>query len=427
MTALPNPHIFQRATCRACGEDLQEILNLGSLCLNAFPQYRWEIEQLHKVPLIFCVCTGCGLAQLDRTVPPDWLYREYWYKSGVNEMMIQELEQIVSEAVSLVPVGGGETVVDIGANDGTLLAAYAKIGRHPYKVAIEPALNLANRLAPYADHVLHEYFPDPLLLDQYRGRVSIVTAIAMCYDLEDPQKFFEGIHTLLQPGGVAIVQFQDFAQQLQASAFDNICHEHLEYYTLWSLLHITNRCLLSIQSVKLTPINGGSLRVVLRRQEDPHSVDASVAMQLSYESQHGLSTPEIRNGNLGAFHLFAKRVQQAKAQTHATLHLTRLGSGTAVDVYGASTKGNILLQVLGLGPTEIRQAIDRSPEKHGRLTVTGIPIVGEEQAKADPAPVWLCPIWQFRESVLRREVWYLERGGTIIFPLPQCEIVREGW
>jgi hypothetical protein len=148
-----------------------------------------------------------------------------------------------------------------------------------------------------------------------------------------------------------------------------------------------------------------------------------VAYQLLREAQAGLDTPTIRDGSLAAFHRFRGRVDQVKTQVSAVLE-TAQEQGCLVDVYGASTKGNILLQVLGVGPAQVRQAIDRSPEKVGRYTITGIPIVSEETARIEPADLWLCPIWQFKDYMLQRERWYLEQGGVILFPLPHVEVVR---
>jgi len=225
---------------------------------------------------------------------------------------------------------------------------------------------------------------------------------------------------------VAVIQFQDFGGQVESAAFDNLCHEHLEYYTLWSLTHIFKQTGLTVERCTRTPINGGSLRMHLRRWEDAVPPDASVTRQLLYEAQIGLDTPGIREGRLDAFTTFRQRVERVKTQVGAAVEVA-LEQGCVIDVYGASTKGNILLQVLGLGPREIRQAIERSPEKVGCLTITGIPIVSEEQGRKDPANLWLCPIWQFKQGVLKREAWFLEQGGTILFPLPWTEVVKQDW
>lgn len=426
MTTSINQQVYLHHSCRVCREPLQEILNLGNLHLNAFPKNLWEIPQIPRVHLILTLCSGCGLLQLDRTVPQDWLYREYWYRSGVNEMMIRELFDLAQQSAEIINLRPGDVVVDIGANDGTLLHGYEQAGYAGIRrVAMEPALNLTESLRRYTDEISTAYFPTSALSDYY-GRASIVTAIAMMYDLEDPVAGFTEIRKLLAPGGIGVVQFQDFAQQLQASAFDNICHEHLEYYTLWSVQRIVQVAGLQVVKVQRRAINGGSLRVILKRATDNPAIDPSVGAQLVLEMQLGLDTPTIRDGNSKAFDQFAQRITTAKQQIHAAVQQV-VDAGLVMDVYGASTKGNILLQVMGITPDVARQAIDRSQAKWGHHTITGIPIVSERTAQREPADVWLSPIWQFRESVLEREKWYLEQGGTIVFPLPQVEVVKESW
>jgi hypothetical protein len=341
--------------------------------------------------------------------------------------MVAELADVVREAIELRPVEADDVVVDIGANDGTLLAEFeAQSLSCPERVAVEPATNLQNVLFEHADVLIHDYFPTDRLT-QYQGKAQIVTAIAMSYDLEDPVAFFRAIHDLLAPKGIAIIQFQDFGEQLRTAAFDNICHEHLEYYTLWSLSHMLRQAGLTFRRVQRRKINGGSLRVVLHRAEDKIFPEPSVALQLSLEAAQGLATPNIREGDHMAFRTFAWRCAQVTRQIQAVI---KAGSGTplTIDVYGASTKGNILLQILGIGPEQVRVAIDRSPAKWGHYTVTGIPIVSEEAARdLGRADVWLCPIWQFRDFVVEREAAFLADGGKMIFPLPTPEVVSQTW
>lgn len=414
-----HPEVYLWRSCRACRGDLTPVLDLGELKLNAFPTHVWEISQIPQVQLQLMVCRGCGLVQLDRTVPQDWMFRRYWYRSGVNEIMVDELRDIVTDALARVGCSQRDWYLDIGANDGTLLQVYGSLGLRQ-RVAVEPAENLQETLRQHAEIIIKDYFPFRTELDR---QFKIITAIAMCYDLEDPIGFFQAIHRYLAPGGIAIVQFQDLAQQIESAAFDTICHEHLEYYSLWSLSQILLQAGLEPVHVDLRAINGGSLRVTLMRREDHGTKDLSVAAQLSHEAQLGLDTLTLRSGNLGALERFQRRVQQATQQIAAVLDQIR-DAGQVMDVYGASTKGNILLQVMKVDPLVARYAIDRSPAKWGQHTITGIPIVGEDVGREDPAQVWFCPIWQFREGVLRRERWFLEGGRSIVFPLPRTEVVH---
>lgn len=417
----PPDGLTYRTTCRACVGPLEPVLSLGDLRLNAFPATQQELAAVPTVPHILTVCLRCGLCQLAYTIPPDWAYREYWYRSSVNESMVAELQQIVKEAAAQVSLSAQDYVLDIGSNDGTLLAVYKTLPYAPITVGVEPAYNLKDALAQHADIVINDYFPTPAL-DNLRGRCKVITAIAMAYDVEDPCAFFTAIKALLAPDGVAVVQFQDLEQQLRCCAYDNVVPEHLLYYTLSSLQPILAVAGLQVRRVLTTPINGGSLRVTIGHLSKQGS-DRSVAQQLDREEKAGLSTFAIQSGDLLAFERFRRRVETTCTQIKAVLDQAR-DVGRVVDWLGASTKSNVTMQVLGVGPQQMRQCIDRNVEKHGRLTLTGIPIVSEEVGRQNPADAMLVGIWQFRDFVLQREQAYLKAGGRLIFPLPNVEIVE---
>lgn len=425
--------LFAHRRCRVCASDLTEVLDLGKLRLNAFPQHLSEVEKQLPIPHILAVCRGCTLTQLVHTTPPDWMFREYWYRSAVNEMMQRELKSIAAYAVETLgrELLDGDWILDIGANDGTLLRAYETMypkGHGDYscrwtRVAVEPALNFQNDLKDCATVVVNDYFPTNRLDGRKRG-FKIITAIAMAYDLEDPLSFFRKITELLHPSGIVIVQFQDLEQQLRSAAFDNIVAEHLEYYSLTALAEVVTAAGMYPAAVTTTPINGGSLRVTLKRgYVRPTDWHASVQQQLKVEALAGLDKATLRH-DLRAFERFKWRVDEVKRLILNSLEMAAT-RGT-VSGYGASTKGNTLLQVLKLGPEHIHCIADRSPAKHGRLTVTGIPIVSEEEWRALVTPCTLVPIWQFKEGVLQRERDYLERGGTFLFPLPFSNAVSYG-
>lgn len=219
------PTIKLHHLCRACNGPLTEILDLGEQRLNDFPATAEACERVIKVPLRLAVCTSCTLVQLTHTTPPDWLYRTYWYRSAVNEMMRRELHDIADQAVlrsGREPGLARVSVLDIGANDGTLLNYFPSAWQ---LTGIDPATNLQEDLARVATRAIHDYFPSQEL--EVGEQFDIITAIACCYDLENPTGFFLRLAHHLRPWGLACLQFQDLAQQIECRAFDNVCHEHL--------------------------------------------------------------------------------------------------------------------------------------------------------------------------------------------------------
>lgn len=378
---------------------MRSVLALGNLPVCGFP-VEWSGPHMNA-PLDLVQCSTCGLVQLTETVPREALYGgEYWYRSGLNEAMRIELANVAQSAISMAQPKPGDLIVDVGANDGTLLSMFA--GGVATTVAFEPS---AFNLSHVADTRLR-WFPEEAagLPD---ASVAILASIAMFYDVDDPNLFCAEVARVLRYGGVWIVQFQDLRQVAHANAFDDICHEHLCYYSLGTFQQLVARHGLQVVSAEVRDINGGSLRCYV--QHRGQYVDRSVARLLNLEVE--------LDAHLEAF---ASRVPRLIRDIRRTVER----AGEPIDVYGASTKGNTLLAACGLDARTLRQAIERSGAKVGRhYGATGIPIVSEEAGRADPASAWLVPIWQFRDQVVAREQEYLAAGGRLIFPLPTPAIV----
>jgi NDP-4-keto-2,6-dideoxyhexose 3-C-methyltransferase len=388
--------------CRMCNSpNLDMVLSLGNLALSTFPK---PGDDLPRAPLDWMICAACDFVQLRHSVHVDQLFRQYWYQSGINEAMRAELADIAEEARRITgPLQAGDVVIDIGANDGTLLQA---IGPVPHRIAYEPAHNLYHTLRNHCDFLVADFFPSSEL---GALQAKLITSIAMFYDLDDPFSFVQGVKRLLHPEGVWIVQFQDLLQMLQAAAVDNICHEHVTYPTLKDLKRLCGVAGLAVVDAERRAINGGSLRLYVRHE--------------------GVQLPTPRVSDLiylekdiyDRLQAFVHRVEASKAQIQELVR--QAGSLGPVDVYGASTKFNTLSQYCGLDYTNIRYAVERSVEKWGRLTVTGIPIVSEALWRENPPPTTLIGIWQFRDQIMLRESGYLAEGGAFIAPLPRPEVI----
>lgn len=418
MTDLAVP--AERTRCRVCGALLLPVLSLGHLHLSDFPNAP-DTKAHPAVPLDLCRCSraACGLVQLAHTTPPSWLYQQYWYRSGVNEAMVAELADIVRQAILLADPPPRSVVVDIGANDGTLLAEYTKPGnlsRHLLRVAYEPAVNLYTELRPHANVLFPHYFQ---IADPWKAesQARIISSIAMFYDLDDPNQFVADIGKILHPDGVWVIQQAYLPAMLQQVAVDNIGHEHLEYYDLKALEFLLDAHGLEVVDVALRAINGGSFRTYVR-WKGRQAPTPAVAELRQMEAQLWRDDPSP------VFAKFASRALEARRMLRDCLEAYH-AEGLVVDALGASTKGNTLLQWCGIDKTWIRQAWERSEHKVGRYVgVSGIPLVSEAEGRANPPAALLCLIWQFRDMLLEREQEYLAAGGSMIVPLPALEVVR---
>lgn len=397
-------------TCRGCASsNLRIVLDLGQIGSAEFSAS--PAARPARWPLQFGQCMNCQLVQLVNAQRQEGVYQQYWYRSGVNEAMRAELKDVVSCATALAKLQPQDIVIDIGANDGTLLSNYSG----QYRVAFEPAPNLQVELARHAEAVYSEFFPSHL--QSWEGSAKIVTAVACAYAVDDIHGFLEGIHAVLHADGVAVVQFQDLKQMLDATAFDNICFEHLLYFSLASFEKLAVQHGLTTVRVDTRSINGGSLRVYLRH--------------FSWDWQAAISVSETFAWELGcerpaALDRFVFDVRERVGQIRGAVE-GALAAGQIVDVYGASTKGNTLLQVCGLDHSQIRWAWERSEEKFGTyIASTGIPIVPEARGRRAPPDLLLLAIWQFQAGILQRESEYLRKGGSMVIPLPRVEIVSGG-
>lgn len=352
-----------------------------------------EGEEAPRIPVILMRCECCALLQLRDTTNPTLMYREgYGYKSGINQAMVGHLRDVVRW---LRPyVSPGDAVLDIGCNDGTLLKHWAPFGveRFGYDPIGEDVGGC---------HVVRDYFK------AHGRKYRVITSLAMFYDLENPVAFAKDIAASLTDDGVWAVEV-GYAGAVHAGHWDGICHEHLTYWGLSQIAIAAWEAGLSVIFHRFTPTNGGSLFVLLGRAPVTMAHAAINDMAATMQAEGAWDWSD-----------YARRVD-ASAMAIASI----VGCYRTVDVLGASTKGNAILQTAGLDRSRIRRAIERNPDKIGRRTPgTDIPIAGEDALRADPPDAMLVLPYHFREGILARYADLRARGVAMIFPLPVVEVV----
>lgn len=387
--------------CRICGStNYQSILNLGMIHPSGFSQ---EGAVLPKAPLHLVRCVECSLVQLETSLNLDLMYKDhYWYRSALNPSMIKALRGIVQSAISRVELKHGDVVCDIGANDLTLLNCYPK---DTIKIAFEPAKNLA-QYGKFADYYINDYFSADLY--PLSTKAKIVTSIAMLYDLEEPEKFVRDVARILADDGIWIAQYTDLYETVRNNDFTNICHEHLCYYSTDVIIRLLSRYGLEIFDIERNEVNGGSIRLYIRRNMAKSKCD-------NYYLHLGQELDYLAGQNLT---LFRNRVERIKSRLHRFLD-------TYGDVYalGASTKSATLIQYCNLNM--IKTIGEISEEKIGLKNVTGIPIVHEKDILNLDPPLILVLTWQFKSFFLNKLQSYIYNGGTVVFPLPDPEFINQ--
>jgi len=399
--------------CRACySKRLLNVISFGNLYLSDFLKTN---KKPPKYPLALVLCQNCSLLQLRHTTPPSLLYTDnYGYKSGINQTMKDQLKEIAEKSISKLKNRKGKIIaVDIGANDGTLLKFYPKT---VYKVAIEPIKKFAKESKKYTDVVINDFFNFESYNKYLPGKkADLITAISCFYDIDDPNKFLQDIKKILKDDGILVIQQNYLKLMLEQNAFDNIVHEHLGYYSLTSLQNLLDKNGFEVFDVELNNLNGGSFRTyICFKKKRP--ISKSVKNLLMIEKKLNFNRKTV-------YKEFAKRVRDNKNALKKFIN-NEVKKGKKIYVYGASTRGNTLLQYFNLNKKIIPCAVERNSEKWGKkIASLGIPIISEEQARKDMPDYMLVLPWFFKEEFLKRESDYLKKGGHFIFPLPKLEII----
>ncbi len=393
--------------CRVCQGRLQDVEILGELYPSDFVEKQPDYT---PYPLILSKCDDCTLVQLRYTVSLDSMYRQYWYRSSLNKSMISDLKDVAIKSLKRVELKNNDTVLDIGCNDGTL---FDFIPSSVVKIGFDPARNLSREAEAKCDIFINEYFNS----FDYIGwpKAKLITSIAMFYDLLDPMEFVQGVRDVLADDGIWTIQFTDLYSMMKINAFDNICHEHLEYYTLDYLEWLLDKVGLEVFDAEYNKVNGGSLRVYVAhrgfKKRKPIVDKFWIEEHDYFESEEGSLTN------------FFKRTKDIRKRVIDLLE-TFNKNGMIIHALGASTKGNTLLQYYGLDETIIKAAAEINTDKLGLKTVgSNIPIILEEESlKINPNYYFVLP-WHFKDTFVTNFKEYLNEGGALIFPLPKPHIV----
>ena len=418
-------HIRKRTTCRVCGSSsLTPVIDLGPQYLQgSFVKPGKEMPSHRKINCSLVRCNpqidenACGLLQMEHSVPPEILYAAYWYRSGTNTTMRNHLKGIVDAILELHRKSSKCNVLDIGCNDGTLLnyypADFVRFGCDPSDVAQE----VSNAT------VVQDIFPSAELFKAIgEKKMDIITSIAMFYDLESPVDFVKGIKRLLSPEGVWVFEMSYMPQMLALDSYDTICHEHLEFYSLAVLEKIASMAEMKIFKISFNDINGGSIRCYATHKES----------SLYFNPDNYKLLNEIRQKEFDLeldtdkpYVAFQYRIEKVKNDLHDLLVKLKQ-EGKKVHIYGASTKGNTILQWCDINNMLVEYAAERNPDKYGAYTLgTNIPIISEAESRAMNPDYYLVLPWHFKQEFVEREKEALEKGTGFIFPIPTIDIYKK--
>jgi len=404
------------AKCRiGGGTNLVSVLSLGEQVLTGvFPRTRNQKITAGPIELVWC--PKSGHLQLAHTYNANEMYGEnYGYRSGLNKSMVDHLTRKIRHLERVVDLKPGDTVLDIGSNDCTSLRAYTSSGLN--RIGMDPTGSKFRAFYPDDIRLVPDFFTAEAYRAAKMAPARLVTSIAMFYDLDDPIDFARQVESVLAPDGLWHFEQSYMPSMLRMCSYDTICHEHLHFYSLFVIKDVLNAAGMKLVDVQMNAINGGSFAVTAaKKNHKARSNDTVIEWLLGQEHRMGLHTT-------GPYRQFEERVYRHSDDLRRLLQAL-VADGKRVLGYGASTKGNVLLQFCGLTEKEITAIADVNPDKVGSVTPgTHIPIVSEEEARAMQPDYFLVLPWHFKEGILQREQAFLDRGGKMIFPFPEIEIV----
>jgi NDP-4-keto-2,6-dideoxyhexose 3-C-methyltransferase len=405
-------------SCRICdGQKLTEIISLGRQKITSrFPVYNDLDTPDTEIDLV--LCENCELVQLKQKIQQSELYEQnYGYKSGISNTMRTHLKEYNDEILSYISLNENDTILDIGSNDATMLKYYSdkydRIGIDPTGKQFEKYYINIDNLSLISDYFSYNSF----VKSQNNKKCKIVSSISMFYDLPDPVQFAKDIHSVLDDDGIWTCEQSYLLTMIKTNSLDTICHEHLEYYGLKQIQYIAELSNFKLIDVKLNSCNGGSFRIYFCKS-------SCMKYEINHTNINNLLENEEKAelGKVTTYQKFMNIVNnELNKLTGFIKHIHK--NNETIQIYGASTKGNCILQYCDITEKDIKYAVERNPDKKGMATSTNIPIIMEEDMRSNPPNYLLVLPWHFKQEIIEREEHFLKNGGRLIFYFPTFEII----
>ena len=401
--------------CRNCKSlKLSSLFSLGSMSFTGkFP--RNKRTNIKKTELGLVICSNCSLVQLNRNYNLKYLYNpDYGYRTGINKTMTNHMNNIKKMLSRKSKLISGDHVLDIASNDATLLNFYNK---NIVKVGIDPLINKYIKYYKKIDYKISDFFSSSKILKKkIKNKFKIITALSVFYDAKDPNQFLKDVNKLLSEDGIFLLEHADLLSILKLKMFDTICHEHLHYYSTKVIIDIVLKHNLRVFDLKRNNINGGSTQYFICKKNSKYKTNYKVINKILNEER------KFKLENKKTFLNFYKEINTIKSKTIKFLDSIIL-KNKKIHGYGASTKGNVLLQYFAINQNYIKFIADRNPKKYNHYTPgTKIKIISENKSRKLLPDYYLVLPWHFKKEILKRESKMRKKGCKFIFPLPNLKI-----
>ena len=401
--------------CRNCKKkNLTNVLSLGNIAFTGkFLKKNFEIK---KANLALLMCESCKLVQLSKNFDLKYLYGpDYGYRTGLNKTMTQHMKKISLNLSKIVKLRKNDAVLDIASNDGTLLNFY------PHNIitfGVDPILDKFKNNYKKINYSINNFFDLKQIRKKLKKKFKIITALSVFYDLQNPNLFLDGLKKLIADDGIILLEFADLHSILKYNMFDTICHEHLEYYSSDVLNNMLKKNNLRIVDIKINSINGGSKQYFICKKEAKFKSNNKKINSILKKEKF------FKMNKVSTFIKFKENIDKIKFKL-LTLLKAIIQNNKIVHGYGASTKGNVLLQYFGIDNKLIPFIAERNPKKYNHYTPgTNIKIISEKKSRNMKPDYYLVLPWHFKNEIIQREKPIIKKGTFFIFPLPILSIVK---
>ena len=402
--------------CRNCkSKKLIKLFSLGNLCFTG--KFSSIKDDIKKKPVTVVLCKNCELVQLAHNYDLKYLYGpDYGYRTGINKTMTDHVKKITKTLAKKTSLKKNDLVLDIASNDGTLLNSYEK---SIIKFGVDPVLNKYKKNYKKIRYSISGFFSASKVKEKTKKKFKIISALSVFYDLLNPNKFLRDVKTLLLPEGVFLLEFADLASIIKYKMFDTICHEHLEYYSSKVIFNLVKKNDLRVFDIKQNFINGSSKQYYICHKDSKiRSKRKTITKTLKNESK-------LKLNKVKTFKEFIQKINFLKKKLNSKIKYIRRNNQN-IHCYGASTKGNVLLQYFNIDNKKISFAAERNKNKYGLVTPgSKIKIISEENSRKMKPDYYLVLPWHFKKEILKREKNILRKGTKFIFPLPNFEIINK--
>ncbi len=403
-------------SCRNCRKsNLIDLFSLGKISFTG-KFAKNKKTNIKKTPLDLAMCGKCKLVQLKHNYNLKYLYGpDYGYRTGINKTMSEHVENVTKILEKKVKLKSGDYVLDIASNDGTLLNYYKK---KYYTCGIDPLVKKYKKNYKYIDFKISSFFSKTKIVNKIKKKFKAISALAVFYDLENPNKFLYEVEKILDEDGVILIEFADMLSMIKFNMFDAICHEHLMYLSSKIMIEMAQNNNLRVFDIKYNNINGGSAQYFICKNKSKFKNNKNnIIKALKKEMKFGIEKKDT-------YKKFFDKIEDIKYKLKKTINLIKKRNQT-IHAYGASTKGNVLLQYFNINKNDIDYVADRNPKKFNYYTPgTKIKIISENQSRNLSPNFYLVLPWHFKKEILDREKKIIKKGSKFIFPLPELKIYK---